>query len=64
MIIHPDGRVEGTPEEVAAFASAMKSTDKDQPLPREHTYPPWWCQSGVINHPRLISDAIAVGESE
>ena len=57
MIIHPDGRLEGTPEELAAYQKAMQGTKPDviekpvyipYPVPEKEETPKRWFWPGDI----------------
>jgi len=63
MIIHPDGRLEGTPEELAAYQKAMQAApvviEKPVPvyIPQPYTAPVWphrpwetWCGTGTMTY--------------
>lgn len=67
MIIHPDGRIEGTPEELAAYQREVQAAPAfvEQQVPdyirkpsiaAEWTLRPWeiWCGGVMYDGPELI----------
>jgi len=47
MILHPDGRLEGTPAELSLYRIMIEAAKPRYPLPHETVYPPWQHQPGV-----------------
>lgn len=64
MILHPDGRIEGTPEELQQFEELRKATPVTVPLPVIEPIPQRWWRPGTAPEPFVIPTGPGVANQE